>query len=212
MRKQVFHLRLTVPILVAFFTLTVIATVARAAIISGVDSIYPTLNTPWLCTGSSTPGGSYYCQTDNSTLTFGMESSFSSSQKTVIRYMVSSQYEPTDLTTTEHTSIAYTGSSETDIVYQVGDPGLPYNGITWCDDAVSTTLCDQHYVIIISTRITSSASTPCHETGHAVGLTHGSNAYPSVSDDNVNLECMRTPGTSVTSLGAHNVYQVNSVY
>jgi hypothetical protein len=156
-------------------------------------------------------GGSLYCQTDNNALTFGLET-MTSTQRTVFRNVMSGQYNPTDLNTSEQSPIAYTGSSETDIVFQVGDPGGGLNGITWCNDSISSTKCDQHYVRIVSSRVTSTASTPCHETGHAVGLTHGANAAPVQSNDNTNLECMRTPGTSVTTLGAHNAAQINGAY
>lgn len=101
-----------------------------AAVIPGVDSIYPTSNTSWSCTGSSTVGGSLYCQTDNNALTFGLET-MTSTQRTVFRNVMSGQYNPTDLNTSEQSPIAYTGSSETDIVFQVGDPGGGLNGITW---------------------------------------------------------------------------------
>lgn len=125
---------------------------------------------------------------------------------------MSGQYNPTDLNASEQTPIVYTGTAETDIVFQVGDPGTGLNGITWCNDAVTNVICDQHYVRIVAARVLATSSTPCHETGHAVGLTHGLQASPTVPNENVNLECMRTPGTTVTTLGAHNVAQINGAY
>ena len=187
------------------------AGVTFAAIIPGVDSIYPTSNTGWICSGSSTVGGSFYCQTDNNSLTFGLES-MTATQQSVFRNMMSSQYNPTDLNTSEESPISYSGSSETDIVFQVGTLGAGINGITWCNDSISFTKCDQHYVRIIPTRVSSTASTPCHETGHAVGLTHGSNASPTQLDDNTNFECLRVQGTAITTLGAHNYAQINGEY
>lgn len=182
---------------------------ASGAVIPGVDSMYPTWNYNPTCVDGSL--GSTYCQTDNAAVSFGLET-MTAAQKTVFRNVMSSQFNPTDLSTVENTTIIYTGSAETDIVYQVGNPGSGLNGITWCDDAVTSYQCDQHYVRIVAARVSSSSSTPCHESGHAVGLTHGSDAYPAVSNNNTNLECMRTPGTSVTTLGAHNVAQINANY
>lgn len=182
---------------------------ASGAIIPRVDSMYPTMNYHPSCVDGTI--GSTYCQTDNAAVSFGMES-MTAAQKLVFRNVMSSQFNPTDLSTVENSTIVYTGSAETDIVYQVGNLGSGLNGITWCDDAVTSYQCDQHYVRIVASRVSSSVSTPCHESGHAVGLTHGQDAFPAVANDNTNLECMRTPGTNVATLGAHNVAQINGEY
>lgn len=78
------------------------------------------------------------------------------------------------------------------------------NGIAWCDDQVSGNRCDQHYVRLATTRVHAGASTACHETAHAVGLTHGANAHPTVANDHGFLRCLRTSGTTDSELGAHN--------
>ena len=183
---------------------------ALATVGNDVDSMYPTWNTPWTCADATVQIA--YCRTDNATLTFGAEGSLTSAQKTVIRNMINGQFGPTDFVVSEQSPIVYTGTAETDVVYQAIDLGSSLYGMTYCDDAVSTGVCDQHYVLITPTRITSSASTPCHETGHAVGLTHGENAYPAVANDDPDLACLMTPGTNVTSIGGHNTYEINITY
>lgn len=188
-----------------------IGTAALATVSDGVDNLYPTNNATWVCQGSSN-ASTLFCMTDNSTLTFGVGSSLTSTQKNVVRNMIMVQYDPTNLTVSEQTAISYTGTAETDIVYQVGTLPSGTNGITWCDDAVTSVRCDQHYVVMVSSRVTTTASTPCHETGHAVGLTHGAQAFPSVANDDSDLECLMTPGTSVTTLGSHNAFRINLDY
>jgi hypothetical protein len=184
---------------------------AWGAIIPGVDSIYPTSNASWTCTTGSLGAGPF-CKTDNSSLTYGYDSSVTPDQRTVYQSVLNNQYNPTDLSVSFDSTPVLTGSSETDIVYKTGNPGAGANGTTWCDDAVSGSQCDQHYIVVTSSRITSTSGTPCHETGHAVGLTHGGNSSPTVSDSNSNLECMRAPSGSITTLGAHNTAQINGEY
>jgi hypothetical protein len=53
----------------------------------------------------------------------------------------------------------------------------------------------------------------CHETGHAVGLTHGIDAAPVESNTASELGCMETPDSGTRStLGSHNRSEINSVY
>lgn len=53
----------------------------------------------------------------------------------------------------------------------------------------------------------------CHETGHAVGLTHGNLASPITSNTNSDLGCMVTPlNTSLPNLGTSNVANINATY
>ncbi len=191
------------------------AIAADAAIISGVDSMYPTANTNWSCTSSSSPGNGF-CQTDNTSLTFGSESSLTAAQKTFVAGVVAAQYDPTDLNTSEESPIVYTGGSETDIVYQIGTLPGGVGGVAWCDDSSpGNNKCDQHYVRMLSSFVSatnSNSGITCHETGHAVGLTHGDNASPMVANTDANLECMMSaPGTTGT-VGAHNINQINGTY
>lgn len=78
-----------------------------------------------------------------------------------------------------------------------------------CDDAVSAIACDQHYIGFKSD--TPSKSLTCHETGHAVGLTHGLNAFPSFSQIDYQLGSMKTP-VNGEALGLMNVLTIHNTY
>ncbi len=106
----------------------------------------------------------------------------------------------------------YTGSAETDIIYRQGTLQGGLIGLTICDDAISSTQCDQEYV-------TFSMSTPfltliCHESGHAVGLVHGDNASPAMGNQDSSLQCLRKSidSTMPAALGLLNVGQINGTY
>lgn len=185
---------------------------ANSASALSYDSMYPTENTHWSCTGGSA-AASNYCRTDNSTMTVFMQTSLSTATKSTVRSTLNSQYNPTDLNVTVQSAGVYSGSSETDVVYQVSTSGLSGTnlGMTWCDDAVSTVKCDQEYVRFRYTGIDSELA--CHETGHAVGLTHGAEAYPAQSNTASGLGCLETPdSTHRSTLGANNVSQINATY
>ncbi|MEU9133065.1 hypothetical protein AB0D08_34035 [Kitasatospora sp. NPDC048540] len=177
-----------------------------------IDNMYPTGNYAPVCHDGSRSQG-HFCQTDNATLTVYREGSLTAAQKATIKSALSEYYSPTDLSVTIQSRGVYTGSSETDIIYQAGD--LPQNvvGMTWCDDAVDPWKCDQHYV-----RFNSSAaevgpinkSDVCHETGHAVGLTHGNNASPAVGKNDKIVGCMTDDDNYF--LGANNRTNINATY
>ncbi len=153
-----------------------------------------------------------FCQTDNSDLSIYSESSVGAAQKTTINNMLAAQFAPTDLVVSYPTTPVYTGSYETDIIFQVGT-SVPSgsDGITWCDDAVTTTKCDQHYVQFRSNSVIN-AGLACHEAGHAIGLTHGAEASPTLSQTYSTLECMASPVAAGEPLGSHNAYWVNITY
>lgn len=112
---------------------------------------------------------------------------------------------------TDHWNWPSLGSAETDIVYQIGAT-VPsgFDGWAWCDDAVSTTRCDQHYVRLRANSVTNGLI--CHETGHAVGLTHGNHAAPNVGQTDARLGCMKTPVTANEALGSMNKANINETY
>lgn len=108
----------------------------------------------------------------------------------------------------------YSGSAETDIIYQVSTSGFSGNtiGQTWCDDAVTATRCDQEYVRFRAATYVN-RELACHETGHAVGLTHGADAYPSESNTASELGCMETPDYGNNPyIESHNVSEINATY
>jgi len=123
----------------------------------------------------------------------------------------------------EHTTPVYSGSAETDIVvvgasFMVSTYGLI--GGVFCNDAVSTTRCDQQYVYLDIPWYDSQTYNPyrkgnaCHELGHAIGLTHGSNAAPigagsQPTDSWESLKCLGIPSSTYPVLGSHNKEQIN---
>ena len=82
-------------------------------------------------------------------------------------------------------------------------------GYTWCNDPISGYRCDQFYVRVEAAY--NDYALNCHETGHAIGLTHGQNAeYPSSNSDS-RWGCLRTPwDPSHKDLGANQVTNINS--
>lgn len=143
-----------------------------------------------------------------------------------VRTTLAGRIEPTDLT------VAYvspalcpgnvggpviSGSNETDIIYKRS--GLipeDYLAWTWCDDSVSTLVCDQHYTDIVNLPDTATTTTLCHETGHAVGLMHGDYATVYVANDNEDiLKCMVSPLDEINdpyNFGNYNVFSINNGY
>lgn len=119
------------------------------------------------------------------------------------------QYTPTDLTVSYVASPSYSGSSETDIIYQQGTIPGDFVGIAWCDDSIGGDLCDQHYVRFADPNPTVALS--CHETGHAVGLTHPDNADPDQPSDDTLFGCLVSPATS-SYLRIHNPTLINNTY
>ncbi len=84
------------------------------------------------------------------------------------------EYDPTDLTAIQESTPSYTGGSETDVIFQYGYLPPEAAGMAWCDDAISSSVRDQHYAKFNTS--SPSYALACHETGHTVGLTHGADA------------------------------------
>lgn len=181
-----------------------------------IDNMVPTQNLSHACNEGSVNGADP-CRTDNATLTFYMDSAdpykLEAADKTVVRNMLSSQYSPTHLNPSEHDSPVLSGDAETDIIYQEGSVPGDDEGYTWCDDnsPAPEFVCDQQYI-----RIEGAGDyTPglsCHETGHAVGLTHGYDAYPRVGNQTAALGCMKKSVGFSENLGANQITSINAVY
>jgi hypothetical protein len=133
--------------------------------------------------------------------------------------MLEREFQPTDLTVSEAATPVFTGGDETDIFYYWTTLPPGYLGITWCDDAVDASRCDQHYVALAmgipQMPLDPTDYTLCHESGHAVGLTHGAQAYKSASNVDPELACLRTgllvyPTLGV--LGPLNEIQIDATY
>ncbi|MET9959507.1 hypothetical protein ABZ128_10565 [Streptomyces sp. NPDC006326] len=195
---------------------TTTATLAAAVLMFGaqsavaLDNMYP--NYGWTCYDGNMSNGTF-CQTDNADFTVWSQGNVPSSVKTTIKNTIKNQYGPTDLTVSFQSSGTYTGNSETDLINQSGALPADTVGITWCDDAVTSKKCDQHYVRYnssVSEVGPINGSDVCHETGHSVGLTHGGDANPRVSNTDSRVGCMSY--NDVYSLGSNNRTNINSVY
>jgi hypothetical protein len=180
---------------------------AAASLATHVDNMFKTANYNPDCRDGTL--GDPFCQTDNATLTVWREGSLSSTGRANIASTLNNEYAPTDLAVSFVSSPSYSGSAETDIIYQQGTVSGTADGIAWCNDAVSSTKCDQHYNRFDSA--SPSVALACHETGHAVGLTHGAQASPSLSNGDNSLGCMTTP-VETSDLGAHNTNMINATY
>ncbi|WLQ39713.1 hypothetical protein P8A22_06675 [Streptomyces laculatispora] len=151
--------------------------------------------------------------TDNATLTIYRQGSLTSGEKSVISSALTGYYGPTDLAVSIKSSGTYTGSSETDIVYQAGALPATTIGRTWCDDAVTARKCDQHYVRFNDNTSSIGAinkSNACHESRRAVGLTHGPQASPKLGLYDNRLGCMSYD--DVYGLGSNNIQNINATY
>jgi hypothetical protein len=198
----------------AFTTVAVTAGVAWAAY---TDNMYPTQYETTACFSEGGPDGQVSCQTDNATLTYYMDSSGSNMLETVDRNMVfevmAQEYAPTDFTVSYDSTPSFSGSAETDIVYEESSVGMSSStlGVTFCNNAASTTKCDQQYIRIRGAGYYTHGIT-CHETGHAVGLEHGSKSAPKVPNDDPKLGCMQNPTAAGLKLGANNIENINATY
>lgn len=195
-----------------------IALVAPCAVAAaGTDNIVPTGNYLKEC-----KNGRYLsavvCQTDNRNVTYYMDShgdfKLESEDRAVVRRVLKTQYSPTDLAVSYDSTPKFTGPGETDIVYQEGSSSARFDGYAWCDDssAPGTYACDQSIVRIEGYGKYLNDGLVCHETGHSVGLTHGSEAYVRYADNNPALGCMQTPVWTGTKLGSNQITNINKVY
>ncbi|MEV6158771.1 hypothetical protein AB0L53_51440 [Nonomuraea sp. NPDC052129] len=200
-------------IAMALVPLMVAVGVAWAA---ATDNMFPTPVTGGLCVKGMHRG--FPCQTDNSAVYYYMDSSgdfkLESVDKNMVRNALSGEYSPTRLAIHYDSTPVFTGSGETDIVYQEGSSGLNDTaaGMTWCDATGNDLLdCDQQVVRIRGNGRYTYARV-CHETGHAVGLQHGDNSSPELSKTDGRLGCLVTPSTGHNDLGANNVENINATY
>ncbi|MEA2495439.1 MAG: L-ectoine synthase [Thermoleophilaceae bacterium] len=185
---------------------TIALLVPSAASGTHYDNMFRTAYKNGNCSTSS------FCQTDNAALTVHRGGSLSDSGKANIAWTLDNSYTTTDLNVSYDSTATYTGSAETDIIYYVNG-GLPSTtlGVTWCDDPLDDGLrCDQHYVAFHYD--TPAISLACHETGHAVGLTHGDEAFARQPNDEYDLQCMRQPASSSTQYVGHNAGWIDVTY
>lgn len=191
---------------------------ATGAWAEDVDNLVPTVNYGPTCYDQTISSSHVVCQTDNAAISVYLESSVSSNMRSRVRDALDNSYNPINsISITYASSPVYSGGAETDIIYQQGTiPSAGTVGITWCNDAVDTAAykCDQTYIRFIDDSYYERRMLTCHETGHAIGLTHGNRAYPTVSNSNSSvLGCMRDPYDADSyTLGANNVRNINNAY
>src|SRR3954469_23590685 len=98
------------------------------------DNIYPTLSYSPSC--PDTPDGqvgAVFCLTDNNDFTIWRQGSLNSTGRARIANVLDGQYDPTDLHVIYAMSPSYSGSSETDVIFQQrSDLPADARGIAWC--------------------------------------------------------------------------------
>lgn len=82
---------------------------------------------------------------------------------------------------------------------------------TWCNNAATVLKCDQAYSAFRTNSLITDGLA-CHETGHAVGLVHGSDASPRLSNTDPSLGCMMRPVDPTTGLGRNNINEIDATY
>lgn len=183
------------------------------------DSIFDTVTTGPDCTGGSV------CLADNTTHTVYVED-LGTNLKPATKWTLAN-YNNTDLTIVYETTPDLSGGSETDAVYQRDDtlPGTLLGSVA-CDDPLPglSARCDQFYVsydgayanYLFGSYTTGNTNgwreLACHESGHAVGLLHGQDAFPRQDNQTMSLHCMQTPldpNNTDPTIGEHNSLLIN---
>lgn len=199
------------------------APVSNAETVMTHNFLYPTNRAQTPCYVGS-PGAATVCRTDNAAVSWYMDSSgefaLESNDRSVTTNSIADNYQPTDLTFTYDSTPVFSGSGETDIVFQEGTLPSPYAGYTWCNDAVdgSSWKCEQTYIrirgynTIYPGKDTYNTGVVCHEVGHAVGLVHGVGTSAYYDNNDPVLGCMRDPVPSTAILKAGARADINDVY
>lgn len=180
------------------------------------DMVIPTftVDPPFDC-GTST--GEYpVCQTDNSNVSYFMRGSgdlaLEEGDKDGVRTILANEFQPTHLTIQYDSTPIWTGTGETDWIYEEGPVSGTDRGVTVCDDEMSGWKCDQHYIRIEGGGFYGNLGLVCHETGHATGLVHGDAAWMATSREDPALGCMQKPTESNDRLRDLQVSNINDVY
>ena len=165
-------------------------------------------------------GNARPCQTDNRDVYWYVEKGTYSTHALetndidVVKSVIRGKYDAnTDLIEHRHltSQVKFSGSGETDIIYQEGPVPSTFDGYTWCDDPNDGTYkCDQQYIRIEPGKYDSGLT--CHETGHAVGLVHGQDSSPNLPNFNEAMKCMKTPVPSNENLGSNNQDNIDDTY
>ncbi len=193
-------------------TMTVIGFLGMAqgpASAANPDNLIPTANYDHWRTGGTT------CKTDNATVTYYMDSggtnALEAGDKQMVRDVIASEYQPTNLSVTHDSTPTFSGGAETDWYLTEGSVSGDSNGSTFCNDPdLLTYKCDQHHIKIESGSWT--AGMLCHELGHGVGFVHGDRASPRLSLTDGDNGCMRTPVGPWVFLDNNQITRINNNY
>lgn len=190
--------------------------------LSGIpfDNMSPTLTAPAECAN-----GPNICRTDGlSVEAYVLNLGPVMRERT--EFTLDASYHTTDLNVSyaSSSSVSYSGCCETDIIYNTtANSAMPIQnvaGVAVCDDSVSSTVCDQFYIHYQQENVNDNLTDlvylrklACHETGHAVGLVHGQQSYPIVSNTtHTQISCMVTGYSTAQLLGVHNQSAINLQY
>lgn len=185
-----------------------------------LDAMRPTTTLNGPCADSTLANPNYGCHTDNAGLYYCFESTFTPAMRTGVTDAMTYSYNTTELDTHAE-SCVYTGGGETDIVFQSrGTNYFPTGAYatTWCNDAETSTKCDQAYVTYnydktLSFTPAEMRKEGCHETAHVVGFVHGTGADPIVSSTAPAMQCIKVGFANLDYwLGAHHASYVNLTY
>lgn len=158
----------------------------------------------------STTASNTVCANDNSELTWYEE--LGPRMSTAVLDTLYNSYDTTRLTV----QVASGHNGEMDVFYSfVNLQGLI--GQHRCITKATTNRCDHAHVDFDPNELDGQSDTflkasACHETGHSVGLTHGMDGRPQLSNNDPVLHCMRLPSNPNTTVGSHNVAHLNGLY
>jgi len=172
--------------------------------------MYTTTNYSPNCTSET----GMVCRTDNSYYTFYLHVG---STNATIRAGAADAFDSlgatTVLTTTEQSWSGFDPMIDDAMVYgyQLAHPTV---GDVVCRVAVSTRVCGAWRVRVDLDALGMTQSQTqhliCHESGHTVGLTHGSGASPWKPESDPDLGCVGS--SSTLFLLSHNTAQINATY
>jgi hypothetical protein len=137
------------------------------------------------------PGQSYY-----------YDAGHTAGARAATTWTIEYSYQPTDMNWYYTTTGIHTSN---DIWYTVDPVADPYIGLTTCRALMDIDECEHWHVVYdepwwIDASDVSRRSLACHETGHTVGLKHGS------------YGCLEEGQTWNQYLGTHNTSHINSRY